>query len=310
MPLTRRDFLRQSLVVALTSAATSPTITAQPRPIMPLPLACNTYPWFTFDQRDGRDFHADLDAAATAVAAVGIESLEPNLESIDLVDAYATALDARGVRMESIYVNSVLHEREAIEASIDEVLRIAARAQHVAGTRIVVTNPRPITWGGPENKTDDEIRRQGEALNRLGQRLAAEGLILAYHNHDSELRLGAREFHHMLAATDPAAVKFCFDAHWIYRGCGDSNLAVIDAIRLYGDRVVEVHLRQSTGGIWDEVFQPVSDLDYPAILAALRERGANPLLVLEQAVEAGSPHTLDARAAHAASVAQLRQMMT
>ncbi len=276
---------------------------------MPLPLACNTYPWFTFDQRDGRDFYADLDAAATAVAAAGIESLEPNLESIDLVDAYAAALDAHGVRMASIYVNSVLHEPAAVEASIAEVLRIATRARDVANTRIVVTNPRPITWGGPENKTDDEIRRQGEALNHLGQGLASEGLTLAYHNHDSELRLGAREFHHMLAATDPAVVKFCFDAHWIYRGCGDSNLAVMDAIRLYGDRVVEVHLRQSTGGIWDEVFQPISDLDYPAILNALHERGADPLLVLEQAIEANSPRTLAALPAHRASVEALRGLM-
>lgn len=275
---------------------------------MPLPLACNTYPWFTFDQRDGRDFYADLPAAAAAVAACGIESLEPNLESLALADAYVAALKPHGVRMDSVYVNTVLHEAAAVEASIEEAVRITTRARDLAGTRLVVTNPRPISWGGPENKTDDEIRRQGEALNRLGQRLTAEGLTLAYHNHDSELRLGAREFHHMLAATNPAHVKFCFDAHWIYRGSGDSNVAVFDAIRLYGDRVVEVHLRQSTNGVWDEVFAPVSDLDYPAILAALRERGSRPLLTLEQAVEETSPHTLDATAAHHASVAALQAL--
>jgi len=48
-------------------------------------------------------------------------------------------------------------------------------------------------------------------------------------NRDAELRQGGREFHHMLTATNPDDVKLCLDAHWIYRGCGDSQVAVFDA---------------------------------------------------------------------------------
>jgi len=33
----------------------------------------------------------------------------------------------------------------------------------------------------------------------------------------------------MLTATNPDDVKLCLDAHWIYRGCGDSQVAVFDA---------------------------------------------------------------------------------
>lgn len=91
----------------------------------------------------------------------------------------------------------------------------------------------------PEALIDEaSAHLHGAALRKLG-------LHLAYHNHDAELRHGAREFHHMLTATDPENVKLCLDAHWVFRGCGDSEIAVFDALEHYHERIVELHLRQS-----------------------------------------------------------------
>ena len=175
---------------------------------------------------------------------------------------------------------------------------------------MLVTNPKPISWGGPENKTETQIRTQGRALDQLGAALRAEGITLAYHNHDSELRLGAREFHHMLVSTDPANVKFCLDAHWVYRGCGNSSLALFDTLELYADRIVELHLRQSTGGVWDEAFAAESDIDYQRLFTFLRERDIHPLLTMEQAVEDDSTQVHDSVSAHRASCDALRAMLT
>ena len=47
-------------------------------------------------------------------------------------------------------------------------------------------------------------------------------------------------------------MKLCLDTHWIYRGAGNSNVALFDILKLYGDRVVSLHLRQSVGGVWSE----------------------------------------------------------
>ena len=88
------------------------------------------------------------------------------------------------------------------------------------------------------------------------------------------------EFHHMLAGTDPDKVKFCFDAHWIFRGCGNSEVAVFDVAELYADRIVEMHLRQSTGGTSNEVFRLEGDIDYGGLLEGLRAEGVDPHLVL------------------------------
>ena len=306
---TRREFIATTSA-ALTVAALPSVLPAVPVPSpMPYPISTNQYPWHTFYQREGRTFTDDLSSSIADVAAAGFTNLEPNFTSPDQVDQFFGAMKPLGIAMPSIYVNSVLHESTAAARSVDEVLRIATRARDLAHTAIVVTNPSPIRWGGPENKTDAELLLQGKALEKLGAALHAEGLTLAYHNHDSEFRLGAREYHHMHNATDPAHVKFCLDAHWVFRGSGDSQLAVFDTVALYGKRVVELHLRQSSGGVWTETFTPTGDIDYPRLMAAMNHLGLRPLLTLEQAVESGSAHTMNALEAHRHSLTGLDKLI-
>jgi inosose dehydratase len=192
--------------------------------------------------------------------------------------------------MRSLYVNSVLHEPEKAERSIESVLAIANKAKTL-GTKIVVTNPSPIAWGGAQNKDDAQLKTQAEAMNRLGRQLKSIGLTLAYHNHDIELRNAAREFHHMMVGTDPAYVTLCLDAHWVYRGAGDSQVALFDVVELYGSRITELHLRQSKEGAWTETFCD-GDIDYSALAEQLLKIGVCPHIVLEQAVEKGTPKTM------------------
>jgi inosose dehydratase len=246
------------------------------------------------------------DEALAAIARTGITGYEPIITAPEECDGLGARLKAHGLEMRSLYVNSTLHD-ESAQASIDSVLAIARRAVQI-GTRIIVTNPSPIRWGGPENKTDAQLRAQAHALDRLGAELRKLGAALAYHNHDIELRLGAREFHHMLTATDPANVKLCLDAHWVFRGCGDSQVALFDAVEHYGNRIVELHLRQSRNGIWTEVFSGDGDIDYARLSAWLTQHGITPHLVLEQAVETGSPKTVDVIAAHRQGLAKVREV--
>ncbi|MEO6754603.1 MAG: hypothetical protein ABIP85_22735, partial [Chthoniobacteraceae bacterium] len=58
------------------------------------------------------------------------------------------------------------------------------------------------------------------------------------------------------------------------------------------------HLRQSEKGAWTEVFSASGDIDYARLANWLHARQMHPHLVLEQAVEKASPHTLDAVEAH------------
>lgn len=270
-----------------------------------LHLASNEFSWQAFYRRDNRNFSQQLDAGIQDVAASGLNGLEPLVVDDKQLEAMIPLLKQHGLEMRSLYVNSTLHEAGQADKSIEEVLAAAAKAK-AFGTRIIVTNPSPIRWGGPENKTDEQLKVQAAALDKLGARLKQMGLTLAYHNHDLELRNAAREFHHMLVGTDPANVTLCLDAHWIYRGAGNSQVALFDVLKLYGPRITELHLRQSQNNIWTEAFGP-GDIDYPRLAEDLLKMGVKPLLVLEQAVEAGSPNTMNAVDAFKKSTQYTRQ---
>jgi len=271
-----------------------------------LHLATNQYPWGTFYERQGRSFDKESDAAFGEVAASGLSGIEPFGSSPKQVEQLSGLLSKHGLEMRSIYVGSILHERAEADRSVQQVLAIAAAAK-LLGTRIIVTNPNPIGWGAAEAKDDAQIETQASALDCLGAGLAGMGLTLAYHHHDVELRHAAREFHHMMVATDPAHVKLCLDTHWVFRGAGNSAVAVYDVVKLHGRRVAELHLRQSAKGVWTETFGQ-GDIDYPRIAKDLLAQGVRPHLVLEQAVEKDTPKTLEVVEAHRVGVAYAREV--
>lgn len=304
---TRREFLGTAAAVSgSVLLGTTLARTAVAQNSGKLHLACNQYPWITYYRREQRDFNASLDDGLAEVAKSGIDGFEPIANSPADIDRLAPLLEKRGVEMRSLYVNSMLHETEEAARSIDSVLAIAEKAKGV-GTRFIVTNPSPIRWGGPENKDDAQLRVQAASLDKLGAALKAMGLALSYHNHDIELRNAAREFHHMLIGTDPENVTFCLDAHWIFRGSGDSTVAVFDVLKLYGPRITELHLRQSIDGVWSETFGE-GDIDYPVLAKHLLDIGVKPHIVLEQAVENGTPKTMTPVEAHRASSQYARQV--
>jgi len=243
-----------------------------------------------FYQRENRNFNRELDKGLEEVAASGMDGFEPLANNPQEIDRLGPLLKKHGLEMRSLYVNSVLHEQDKADESIEAVLAIAEKAKGI-GTKIIVTNPSPIRWGGPQNKNDSQLKVQATALEKLGRLLKAMGLTLSYHNHDIELRNAAREFHHMMVGTDPAYVTLCLDAHWIYRGAGNSAVALFDVLKLYGPRITELHLRQSKDNIWTETFTD-GDIDYPALAKYLLDIGVKPHIVLEQAVETGSPKTM------------------
>jgi inosose dehydratase len=255
-----------------------------------LHVACNSYSWLVFFGREDRNFNTELDAGLGELAESGLDGYEPGANNPKELDRLGPLLKKHGLEMRSLYVNSVLHEPEKAEKSIESVLAIATKAKTL-GTKIIVTNPSPIAWGGAQNKDDAQLKTQAAAMDKLGRQLKAMGLTLAYHNHDIELRNAAREFHHMMVGTDPAYVTLCLDAHWVYRGAGNSQVALFDVVELYGSRITELHLRQSNDGIWAETMCD-GDIDYRALAKRLLKIGIRPHIVLEQAVEKGTPKTM------------------
>ena len=260
-------------------------------------ISCNSYTWLTFYGREKKQWMADPDASLQAFASSGFTAYEPGVSSLKEVQSLGPLLKKYALAMPSLYVNSLLHLRDKADASIAAALAIADAAKPL-GTRIIVTNPDPIKWGSPDNKSDAELAEQLRNLDHLGAELLKRGMTLAYHTHAPEHRAAAREFHHMMVGSNPNHVTLCLDAHWVYRGSENSQIALFDVVKLYGSRIAEMHVRQSQKGIWSETFTPTGDIDYPRLFAAVRAANVQPHIVMEQCLETGSPNTMDAVAAH------------
>lgn len=306
MKLTRRESLCAIGTTTLCTTMGYSSLREDVEQSRQLHVATNTYPWRTFAKRSGTQYARHTDQLLGRIASTGIAGYEPIVDHVEEFDGLSDRLKKHKLELRSIYVNSVLHDGAQVDQSIENAVAIAKAARQL-GARIVVTNPSPIRWGGTEDKTDAQLRLQAKSLDQLGAEMTRLGITLAYHNHDAELRQGGREFHHMLTATDPDHVSLCLDAHWIFRGCGDSQVALFDALAHYHQRIVELHLRQSKEGAWTEAFTMQGDIDYQRLFAFLTEKQITPHLVLEQAVEAASPHTMSVVDAHKRGNRNLRR---
>lgn len=299
----RRQFL-QTIAGASAAAMLSAAI---PPAAYPYPIASNSYNWITFYRRQKKNWGEDLDACVADLAQTGLKAYEPSLGSAAEASRLIAALTKANIAMPSVYVSSLLHKADEAQKSISTVLDIADAVRSY-GTSIMVTNPTPIRWGGNELKTDAELEVQAKYLGLLGAELRKKGIKLAYHTHDVELKAGARELHHMLLGTSPQDVSFCFDVHWVYRGSQDSQVAVFDVLKLYGKRIVELHIRQSVAGVWAETFSATGDIDYPRLVREIKTLGIRPHLVIEQCLEDKSPNTLGAVEAHIQDLAAVREV--
>ena len=273
---------------------------------VPFPISCNQYSWITFYEREGKDWGENPDQSLKEFAATGLKAYEPAFTHADEVGKLLPLLKKYQLIMPSVYVNSSLHKADEAAKSIDSVLAIADALKPV-DTKIIVTNPNPLQWGSPDNKNDVELAEQAKNLDKLGAALKKRGMTLAYHTHDVELRAAAREFHHMLLATNPENVSLCLDVHWVYRGSGNSQVALFDIVKLYGKRIVELHLRQSRKGVWQEAFSD-GDIDYRRLVTVLQNMNVKPHLVLEQCLEKTSPKTMNAVEAHQKDLAYSKEI--
>jgi inosose dehydratase len=178
---------------------------------------------------------------------------------------------------ETIYAGTTLHEAAAGEKSVKEVVELG-RLLKAHGARVMVTNPSPKPGQAP--KTEEELDTQARYVDQLAAELHQQGLKLALHHHTPELAEHAREWQHLLQHTNPRQVFCCVDVHWAYRG----GQEVMSFIRETGDRLVELHLRNSHQGVWAEDFGP-GDIDYQMVADYLRGISFNGYLVVELAYE-------------------------
>lgn len=298
-PIDRRSFIKSTAAIAAVGAFPTAPLTARAESQLKPLIGSQLYGWGQYYQRAGKNAYDNLDEIFSALRDAGYNYAEGNLNSgnPEKNSEFAEKLRKKGLRPVSLYTGAALHTDDAA-ANVETILS-AAKACHDAGFTVINCNPNPI---GRE-KTDEELKRQVQALKELGAGLNGMGIKLGIHHHTPAMKNGAREFHYNFQKTDAGAVDFCYDVHWVFRG----GVQPMDALAAYGDRVVSWHLRQSREGIWWEDLAK-GDIDYTKVADFARKNALPPLYTVELAIENGTKITRGAVENHARSLSFVKQV--
>ena len=247
-------------------------------------VGSNIYGWGQYAERDNKKL--DVPEVISALRDTGYDYLESFMDVArpDENARFAEQLRAKGLQPVSLYTGARLHEAGQAGGVVAKLLA-AAKVCRQAGFVVISCNPDPI---GRE-KTEEELKTQAEALEEFGEGLNALGMRLGVHNHTPEMADHAREFHYNFRHTKPAAVGFCYDVHWVWKG----GLQPLDVLKEYGERVATWHLRQSRQGIWWEDLD-TGDIDYAGVAEYAKAHQLPRRFSVELALEAGTRVTRSA----------------
>lgn len=149
---------------------------------------------------------------------------------------FRAALDRVGLRATSGHV--------AIPQPFDaDAWRMALADAQRIGARHVIHPLFGVDAGGPIRERARWVAFAHD-LNAAGELASEMGLLLGYHNHNSEFfRLsdgsGETGFDVLAAETDPAHVHFEIDLFWVWRGAVDP----VELFAKIGPRVLQFHVK-------------------------------------------------------------------
>lgn len=228
-------------------------------------------------------------------------------------DALRAELHSRGLALLASFSTPWLQDPARHRQGEEDALRIARLLAAVGGpgTMIVLGND---PYGNPvrgrmagritpaQGLTDAQWEVFASAADALARRVRDEaGIRTVVHQHLGTLIETGAEVRRLLAMTDPSLLGVCLDTgHWTF-GTGENP---VDAVRELRDRIWHVHFKDCDPAVmaasreqeWDGltstrhgVFCELGKgcVDFPGVLAALREIGYDGWIVVEQDVLPG-----------------------
>lgn len=241
-----------SLALALTATGAM----AQDRVAADLPIAAQMY-----TLRD----HGTLDEQLAAVQAAGVTAVETvGMQETD-AETLKAALDAHGITAISTHA-----QLADLRADLDAV---------VAFNKAIGNNVIVVPYLQEEERPTDVAGWQalGTELAGISDKLKAQDMVLAYHNHDFEMAQfdGRTALEIMFEAAGPDVMAE-IDLAWVARG----GLDPVEYLGRFDDRVFAVHAKDNapTGEAQDERgFKALGEgvLDWATILPAADAAGVD-----------------------------------
>ncbi|NLC56311.1 MAG: sugar phosphate isomerase/epimerase [Armatimonadetes bacterium] len=213
----------------------------------------------------GQRWQHDLAGVAREVAQAGYDGIETgNLTAFYPAEQVRAILAETGLELMGIHLGyEDVADPTRLNAGLDFITAMGGSY---------------LTCSGVGEIRGIETYTQAAAtFNQAGHACRARGVTFCYHNHAWEFESleGTQGIHHLLAHTDPAAVKLCIDLYWVYIGGEDPA----QFIHRYADRVGYYHVKDGSPGRFTDLGR--GNVDLPAALEAALRTDAD-WLVYEQ----------------------------
>lgn len=222
MMLDRRQWIAGC--AALTAACAAEPLTGARTAVKPIGLQLYTVREL---------FSADPMGTLEKVAAIGYREVEYGGGGYDRMDhaALRATMERVGLVSPSIHVGY-----EALASDLDG----AARMAKTLGADTIV-----LPWVGDAQRTSDGWKAALANFGPWAERLRAQGLGFAYHNHDFEFTVkhgGLSMFDALVSETDPQLVQIELDLFWAV-AAGEDPKAII---RSMPGRIYAYHVKDRT----------------------------------------------------------------
>lgn len=253
--LTLRGFLASASLLAI-SLSTPTGVFAQDRTTAQLPIAAQMYTL--------RDY-GTLDEQLGAVQAAGVTAVETvGMQDTD-AETLKSLLDKHGITAISTHA-----QLADLRSDVDAV---------VAFNKAIGNNVIVVPYLPEEERPTDAAGwvTLGEELAGLNEKLKAEGMTLAYHNHDFEMaQFDGRTALEIMMEAAGEDVMAELDLAWVARG----GLDPVEYLGRFDDRIFAVHAKDNApeGEAEDERgFKALGQgtLDWATILPAADAAGVD-----------------------------------
>jgi inosose dehydratase len=223
-----------------------------------------------------------LERAVTDIASVGfagVEAFDGNVADFaDRPDDLRNLLADNGLTLVSVYTGGNFIYPDILPDELSRVQRAAELAATFGAEHLVVGGGARRASGTTESDYD----RLGEALDTVNELAGSHGLTACYHPHLTTIVESPAELDKIMARS---RIGFCPDTAHLAAGGGNPA----ELIRRYPDRVRYVHLKDFRPDPF--AFLPLGEgvIDFPDVIAAIREIGYDGWLLIELDSYDGDP---------------------
>ena len=240
-------------------------------------IGTTMFQWDKEFEKRGLDFDENIEQVHKEIKEVGLDGVESRLSLAD-TDEKALELkkicDNNNLKIASLYGGCKLYDKKVVNDEIENYIKSITSAKKSGCSLITLDMATPED----RKKTDEELRVQVDALNKMGKELEKINMRVGIHNHTPEMENDAREFHYIMENLETDYVGVCLDIAWTVK----AGVSPVELIKKYHEKIFDVHVRN----IQDKEFtQEITEgsISYPRIIELLEKHDYNGWLVIELA---------------------------